>query len=142
MAIRELGPTPADSRTNSKANSKANSKVSGARRLALVTPMSNLGNLTLASLTDEKRDSKNFVMICVSIATAGLMAMFMLNIALTEGAFTVRALKLEVIEMKELRQASQTELAHISSPDRLARSAGMLGMVASGSPRFIEIQDR
>ena len=142
MAIRELGPTPADSRTNSRTNSKANSKVSRARRLALVTPLSNLGNLTLASLTDEKRDSKNFVMICVSIATAGLMAMFMLNIALTEGAFTVRALKLEVIEMKELRQAAQTELAHISSPDRLARSAEMLGMVASGSPRFIEIQDR
>jgi hypothetical protein len=129
MAIRELGPG-------------APRKAERVRRLALVTPLSNLSNLTLASLTDEKRDSKNFVMICVSIATAGLMAMFMLNIALTEGAFTVRALKLEVIEMKELRQAALTELAHISSPDRLARSAEMLGMVASGSPRFIEIQDR
>jgi hypothetical protein len=81
-------------------------------------------------------------MICVAIATAGLTAMFTLNIALTEGAFTVRALKLEVIEMKELRQAALTELAYVSSPDRLARSAEMLGMVASGSPRFIEINDR
>jgi hypothetical protein len=109
------------------------------RRLSLVAPLS---NLSLASLTDAKRDSKNFVMICVAIATAGLMAMFTLNIALTEGAFTVRALKLEVIEMKELRQAALTELAYVSSPDRLARSAEMLGMVASGSPRFIEINDR
>jgi hypothetical protein len=126
MAIRELGPA-------------TTRKVAQVRRLSLVAPLS---NLSLASLTDAKRDSKNFVMICVSIATAGLMAMFTLNIALTEGAFTVRALKLEVIEMKELRQAALTELAHISSPDRLARSAEMLGMVSSGSPRFIEIKDR
>lgn len=68
--------------------------------------------------------------------------MFTLNIALTEGAFTVRALKLEVIEMKELRQAALTELAHVSSPDRLASSAQMLGMVPSGKPRFIELADR
>jgi len=88
MAIRELGPA-------------TTRKVAQVRRLSLVAPLS---NLSLASLTDAKRDSKNFVMICVSIATAGLMAMFTLNIALTEGAFTVRALKLEVIEMKELRQ--------------------------------------
>lgn len=126
MAIRELGPA-------------TTRKVAQVRRLSLVAPLS---NLSLTSLTDAKRDSKNFVMICVSIATAGLMAMFTLNIALTEGAFTVRALKLEVIEMKELRQAALTELAHISSPDRLARSAEMLGMVSSGSPRFIEIKDR
>ena len=126
MAIRELGPA-------------TTRKVAQVRRLSLVAPLS---NLSLASLTDAKRDSKNFVMICVSIATVGLMAMFTLNIALTEGAFTVRALKLEVIEMKELRQAALTELAHISSPDRLARSAEMLGMVSSGSPRFIEIKDR
>jgi hypothetical protein len=126
MAIRELGPA-------------TTRKVAQVRRLSLVAPLS---NLSLASLTDAKRDSKNFVMICVSIATAGLMAMFTLNIALTEGAFTVRTLKLEVIEMKELRQAALTELAHISSPDRLARSAEMLGMVSSGSPRFIEIKDR
>ena len=126
MAIRELGPA-------------TTRKVAQVRRLSLVAPLS---NLSLASLTDAKRDSKNFVMICVSIATAGLMAMFTLNMALTEGAFTVRALKLEVIEMKELRQAALTELAHISSPDRLARSAEMLGMVASGSPRFLEIKDR
>lgn len=126
MAIRELGPA-------------TTRRVAQVRRLSLVAPLS---NLSLASLTDAKRDSKNFVMICVAIATAGLMAMFTLNIALTEGAFTVRALKLEVIEMKELRQAALTELAYVSSPDRLARSAEMLGMVASGSPRFIEINDR
>ena len=68
--------------------------------------------------------------------------MFALNMALTEGAFTVRALKLEVIEMKELRQAALTEVALVSAPDRLAQSAQSLGMVASGNPRFIEIETR
>lgn len=81
-------------------------------------------------------------MVCVGIATAGLMTMFGLNIALTEGAFEVRALKLEVIEMKEFRQAALTELAYVSSPDRLAESAKRLGMVPSGKPRFLEIESR
>ncbi len=68
--------------------------------------------------------------------------MFGLNMALTEGAFTVRALKLEVIEMKELRQAALTEVAQVSAPDRLAQSARTLGMVPSGKPRFLEIENR
>ena len=68
--------------------------------------------------------------------------MFALNMALTEGAFNVRALKLEVIEMKELRQAALTEVAQISAPDRLAQQARNLGMVASSKPRFIEIEAR
>lgn len=66
--------------------------------------------------------------------------MFGLNMALTEGAFTVRTLKLEVIEMKELRQAALTEVAYVSSPERLAQSATRLGMVPSGKPRFLQIE--
>lgn len=130
MAIRELA---------SSAGRAKESVATARRRLSLVAPLS---QLSVASLTDAKRDSKNFVMICVAIATAGLMTMFGLNIALTEGAFTVRALKLEVIEMKELRQAALTELAHVSSPERLAQSAQLLGMVPSGKPRFLEIENR
>lgn len=133
MAIRELASSVGRARESVSTTR---------RRLSLVAPLSQLSHLSVASLTDAKRDSKNFVMICVAIATAGLMTMFGLNIALTEGAFTVRALKLEVIEMKELRQAALTELAHVSSPERLAQSAQMLGMVPSGKPRFIEIENR
>lgn len=110
-----------------------------ARRLALVPP---IALPSFKSITDQSRDSKSFFTICAVIATAGLMTMFALNMALTEGAFTVRALKLEVIEMKELRQAALTEVALVSAPDRLAQSAQSLGMVASGNPRFIEIETR
>ena len=126
MAIQELSALPVghDRKRNLRAP----------RRFTVVA-----SQLSISSLTKSERDSTNFVMICVGIATAGLLTMFGLNIALTEGAFTVRELKLEVIEMKELRQAARTELAYISSPERLAQSAAMLGMVPSGKPRFIEI---
>jgi hypothetical protein len=131
MAIREIAPS---TQTRTKASSRIKE-----RRLSLVAPLS---NFSVASLTHSDRDAKNFVMVCVGIATAGLMTMFGLNIALTEGAFEVRALKLEVIEMKEFRQAALTELAYVSSPDRLAESAKRLGMVPSGKPRFLEIESR
>ena len=134
MAIRELSSLPAkESEKSRRGEPKVNGRAT--RRLTVVA-----SQLSVSSLTKSERDSKNFVMICVGIATAGLLTMFGLNIALTEGAFTVRELKLEVIEMKELRQAARTELAYVSSPERLAQSAQMLGMVPSGKPRFIEIE--
>ncbi len=129
MAIREIA----------KPSRAAELPKRSVRRLALVPPIS---QLSIKSITDQNRDSKSFFTICAVIATAGLMTMFALNMALTEGAFTVRALKLEVIEMKELRQAALTEVALVSAPDRLAQSAQNLGMVASGNPRFIEIETR
>jgi hypothetical protein len=138
MAIREIAPLPTgkpDTRTSKTSKREQLSESRAAKRLTVVA-----SQLSVASLTDSERESKNFVMICVAIATAGLMTMFGLNIALTEGAFTVRELKLEVIEMKELRQAAQTELAYVSSPERLAQSAQLLGMEPSGKPRFIEIE--
>jgi hypothetical protein len=135
MAIREIASLPARKPSQ---GSKKSEKFEGraAKRLTLVA-----SQFSISSLTHSERDSKNFVMVCVAVATTGLMTMFGLNIALTEGAFTVRELKLEVIEMKELREAALTELAYVSSPDRLAQSAQMLGMVPSGKPRFIEIEN-
>lgn len=134
MAIRELSSL-SSKRSEKSAKREPKIDLRSTRRLTLVA-----SQLSVASLTKSERDSKNFMMICVGIATAGLLTMFGLNIALTEGAFMVRELKLEVIEMKELRQAARTELAYISSPDRLAQSAQILGMVPSGKPRFIEIE--
>lgn len=133
MAIRELATHPSRVPGVSRREQLIESRA--AKKLTLVA-----SQFTVASLTNSERDSKNFVMICVGIATAGLLTMFGLNIALTEGAFTVRELKLEVIEMKELRQAAQSDLAYVSSPERLAQSARLLGMVPSGKPRFIEIE--
>jgi hypothetical protein len=78
-------------------------------------------------------------MICLSLTTAGLLAMFGLNMALTEGAFKVKELKLQVIEMNELREAALTQVSTISSPENLAQSATRLGMIASTTPHFLQL---
>lgn len=134
MALPEIAPT---SGATSRVNPSVEPSLKPKRRLALVPPLT---QLSVRSITHHERDSKSFVTICAVIATAGLLTMFALNMALTEGAFTVRSLKLEVIEMKELRQAALTEVAHVSSPERLAQSAARLGMVPSGKPRFLQIE--
>jgi len=136
MAIREINPKVT---TSPEADLPRHGATTRNRRLSLVPPLS---QLTVRSITDESRDTKSFMTICAVITTFGLMTMFGLNMALTEGAFKVRELKLQVIEMKELRQAALTEVAQVSAPDRLAQSARNLGMVPSGKPRFIEIESR
>lgn len=134
MALRDIAPTAA---ATSRALPAREPVERAKRRLSLVPPLT---QLSVRSITHQDRDSKSFVTICIGIATAGLLTMFGLNMALTEGAFTVRTLKLEVIEMKELRQAALTEVAYVSSPERLAQSATRLGMVPSGKPRFLQIE--
>lgn len=134
MALRDIAPTAA---STSRALPAPEPVERAKRRLSLVPPLT---QLSVRSITRQDRDSKSFVTICIGIATAGLLTMFGLNMALTEGAFTVRTLKLEVIEMKELRQAALTEVAYVSSPERLAQSATRLGMVPSGKPRFLQIE--
>jgi hypothetical protein len=134
MALRDIAATSAAS---ARINPSVPPTTKPKRRLAVVPPLT---QLSVRSITHQDRDSKSFVTICATIATAGLLTMFGLNMALTEGAFTVRSLKLEVIEMKELRQAALTEVAYVSSPERLAQSATRLGMVPSGKPRFLQIE--
>jgi cell division protein FtsL len=95
---------------------------------------------TVRSITAVEREHKSFFIICASIAITGLLSMFTLNIALTEGAFKVKTLKLQVIEINELRQAAVTEVSQISSPERLADSAHRLGMIPSTTPHFLSLE--
>lgn len=141
MAIREIQPIQKPERRALPSN-----KPRGQRsiRLSLVPqlPSIDFSNLNVRSITSVERAQKSFAMICLSLAVAGLLAMFGLNMALTEGAFKVKALKLEVIEMNELREAALTQVSTISSPERLAQSATRLGMVASTTPHFLQLAEK
>jgi len=141
MAIREIQPVQ-----KPEPRALPSSKPRGQRsiRLSLVPqlPSIDFSNLNVRSITSVERAQKSFAMICLSLAVAGLLAMFGLNMALTEGAFKVKALKLEVIEMNELREAALTQVSTISSPERLAQSATRLGMVASTTPHFLQLAER
>ncbi|MEY3344356.1 MAG: hypothetical protein EBX97_00980 [Actinobacteria bacterium] len=138
MAIREIQSRP---RPESRALPQGKPKGQRSLRLSLVPqlPSIDLSNLNVRSITSVEREQKSFAMICLSLTTAGLLAMFGLNMALTEGAFKVKELKLQVIEMNELREAALTQVSTISSPENLAQSATRLGMIASTTPHFLQL---
>jgi hypothetical protein len=131
MAIRELAP---------KALPKTPQRTTSAEkvRLRLITAKD---LVNVKSITSKDRDQKSFLTICLLIATTGLLTMFALNIALTQGAFKVKALKIEVIEINELREAALSNVARISAPEVLASSATKLGMIPSSKPYFITLNE-
>jgi len=132
MAIREIPASPGVT------SELIGLKKGGKRKnpLTLVLPSS---TLSIASITSIEREQKSFIAICAAVASFGLLAMFGLNLALTQGAFQVRELKLQVIEMNELREASLSQVARTSAPERLAQSAARLGMIPSTKPQFLDL---
>jgi hypothetical protein len=66
-----------------------------------------------------------------------LISVMGLNLALNQDAIKLHRLKFEAIHLADLEEANSQNLAHISSPDSLAKKARQLGMVPSGNPEFL-----
>ena len=66
-----------------------------------------------------------------------LISVMALNLALNQDAIKLHRLKFEAIHLADLEEANSQNLARISSPDSLAKKARQLGMVPSGNPEFL-----
>jgi hypothetical protein len=66
-----------------------------------------------------------------------LVSVMGLNLALNQDAIKLHRLKFEAIHLADLEEANSQNLARISSPDSLAKKARLLGMVPSGNPEFL-----
>ena len=66
-----------------------------------------------------------------------LISVMGLNLALNQDAIKLHRLKFEAIHLADLEEANSQNLARISSPDSLAKKARQLGMVPSGNPEFL-----
>ena len=66
-----------------------------------------------------------------------LISVMGLNLALNQDAIKLHRLKFEAIHLADLEEANSQNLARISSPDSLAKKAKLLGMVPSGNPEFL-----
>ena len=66
-----------------------------------------------------------------------LVTVMGLNLALNQDAIKLHRLKFEAIHLADLEEANSQNLARISSPDSLAKKARLLGMVPSGTPEFL-----
>lgn len=66
-----------------------------------------------------------------------LVCVMGLNLALNQDAIKLHRLKFEAIYLADLEEANSQNLARISSPESLAKKARLLGMVPSGNPDFL-----
>ena len=71
-----------------------------------------------------------------------LISVMGLNLALNQDAIKLHRLKFEAIHLADLEEANSQNLARISSPESLAKKARLLGMVPSGNPEFLILNQR
>ena len=81
-----------------------------------------------------------FAIICLAIATVGLVSMLIVNTMLASGAFTVSELQAEKALLLEQEQQLTEEIAVASSPLLLEEKARALGMVPQDAPAFIDLE--
>ncbi|MFF4208309.1 septum formation initiator family protein [Streptomyces sp. NPDC001796] len=78
-----------------------------------------------------------FVLLVVLLLGGGLIALLMLNSALSEGAFKLDDLQRQTKSLTDEEQALQRDVDAYSAPDALQRRARELGMVPGGDPAFL-----
>lgn len=80
-----------------------------------------------------------FVAVVVALLAVGLVGQLLLNTALQRGSFELHELQSTRSDQVEERQRLEQELAQRESPAALAARARLLGMVASGTPVFLNL---
>ncbi|WP_232248399.1 FtsB/FtsL family cell division protein [Streptacidiphilus rugosus] len=78
-----------------------------------------------------------FALLVMVLLATGLIALLMLNTALSQGGFTVSKLQRQTTSLQNERQGLQQQIDGWSAPDALAARARGLGMVPSGNPAFL-----
>ncbi|MFC5998359.1 hypothetical protein ACFP6A_06450 [Quadrisphaera sp. GCM10027208] len=88
-----------------------------------------------------RRRTVPFVAVVAALLASTLVALLMLNIALSRGAFTVHELERRSDLLAEEQQALAERLAVEASPARLAERAAGLGMVPNENPAGLRLED-
>lgn len=81
-----------------------------------------------------------FAIVCLAIATVGLVSMLIVNTMLASGAFTVSELQAEKALLLEQEQQLSEEIAIASSPLLLEEKVRAMGMVPQDAPAFIDLE--
>ena len=93
----------------------------------------------LRPVPGQQATNRVFVGVIAAILIAGLLGLLGINILLGNDAVRIRELKLEAIAINEQREEALREVAQLSTSETLAEKALKLGMIPSGTPRFIDI---
>ncbi len=82
-----------------------------------------------------------FVAVVLVLLAAGLVGQLLLNTSLQRGSFELYELQSAQSDLADEQQRLEQELAWRESPAALAARARLLGMVASGTPVFLHLDD-
>jgi hypothetical protein len=80
-----------------------------------------------------------FVLLVVAVLGAGLVALLLINTGVAQDSFQLTDLRRQSDLLQDREQALEQEIAHLSTPGRLAREAERLGMGPGTGPTFIEV---
>ena len=83
-----------------------------------------------------------FAIFLSTVAGIGLLILLTVNILLAQDAFTISELKAEAKVVADQREAINRQIELVSSPAALAAQAEALGMRASQSPVFLNLDEQ
>ena len=83
-----------------------------------------------------------FAIFLSAIAGIGLLILLAVHILLAQDAFTLAELKAEAKAVADQREAINRQIESVSSPAALAAQAEALGMRASESPVFLNLDEQ
>lgn len=82
-----------------------------------------------------------FVVLCMAILAAALLAALLLNTQLAAGAYAGRTMDVRLAELARTEQQLSAELDQNRSPAQLAERAAALGMQPAGSTAWLRLSD-
>jgi cell division protein FtsB len=82
-----------------------------------------------------------FASVCMALLSAGLVALLMLNTAMTKGSFDLQQLVQTSAALADRQEALAQSLDSYRSPSALANRARRLGLVSAESMAFIRLED-
>ncbi len=93
----------------------------------------------LRPVPGQQATDRVFYGVISAVLIAGLLGLLGINILLGNDAVRIRELKLEAISINEQREEALREVAALSTSEALVEKAIKLGMVPSGTPRFLDL---
>ncbi|MFP5335224.1 MAG: hypothetical protein ACLGIV_07915 [Actinomycetes bacterium] len=97
--------------------------------------------LRVVTAPPSPRGAASFAAGCAALLAVTLVALLMLNITLSRGAYQVHELESRRDQLAERQQALEERLAVEAAPGRLADRAAALGMVPNPNPAVLRLED-
>jgi cell division protein FtsB len=82
-----------------------------------------------------------FVLLLVALLSVGLIALLLLNTALSQDSFRLSDLRQHSAQLTDDEQGLERQIADLEAPQRLAERARELGLRPGGDPLFVRTPD-